>query len=283
MKSTRFGLYLPNFGKASTPSTYVRLAQEAERAGWDGFFIWDHILEWNKRVTIFDAFTTLAAIAVSTKKIWMGTTVTPVPRSKPWIVAKQTATLDNLSNGRLILGVGLGGIESTDYERFGEVADSKAVAEKLDESLAIIDGLWSGRPFSFSGKHYKITKRTTFLPKPVQKPRIPIWVAGFWPRKGPFLRASKWDGTIPLVLPDLLARPDDIRQIVSFIGEKRKSLQDFDVAAINWTTGSNKERNAEKVSSFVDAGVTWWLESLYTMSDSPERMLKRIRLGPSRA
>lgn len=131
----RYGLYVPNFGKSSSPQTYAGLAREAEESGWDGFFIWDHILEWDKQVPIFDAFTTLAAIAVSTRRIRIGTTVTPLPRLKPWIVAKQMATLDRLSEGRMVLGVGLGGVESTDYERFGEVADSRVLAEKVDESL----------------------------------------------------------------------------------------------------------------------------------------------------
>jgi alkanesulfonate monooxygenase SsuD/methylene tetrahydromethanopterin reductase-like flavin-dependent oxidoreductase (luciferase family) len=261
---------------------YAELAHEAEESGWDGFFIWDHILEWNRRVPIFDAFTTLAAIAMTTQRIRIGTTVTPLPRLKPWIAAKQTATLDHLSNGRIVLGVGLGGVESTDYARFNEGADKKVLAEKLDESLEIITGLWSGRPFSFQGKHYCV-KKTLFLPPPIQKPRIPIWVGGVWPREGPFKRAAKWDGVIPLVSPGGLPKPNDLREILAFIRKHRASLADFDVVEINWTTGINQERNAEKVSQYAEAGITWWLESLYTMRGSPERMLKRIRRGPPRA
>ena len=280
-RDVKYGLYVPDFGKSASPRTLADFAHEAEESGWDGFFIWDHILEWDKPVPLFDSFSILAAISVSTERIRIGTTVTPLPRLKPWIVARQVATLDHLSRGRMVLGVGLGGEESTDYARFGEPADNKVLAQKLDESLEIITGLWSGRPFIFRGKHYQI-KKTVFLPPPLQKPRVPIWVGGFWPRVGPFLRAARWDGVIPLVLPERLARPTDIRDIIGFIKKHRRDLESFDVVEINWTTGNNRKNNARKVTAFAEAGITWWLESLYTMRDSPERMLKRIRQGPPR-
>jgi alkanesulfonate monooxygenase SsuD/methylene tetrahydromethanopterin reductase-like flavin-dependent oxidoreductase (luciferase family) len=280
-RETSYGLYVPNFGKASSPAMYAELALEAEKNDWDGFFLWDHLVEWDKRIPLFDSFTLLAAIAMNTRSIRIGTTVSPLPRFKPWIVARQTTSLDHLSNGRMTLGAGLGGEETTDYERFGEVADTRILAEKLDESLEIIAGLWSGKEFGFNGKHYRIGN-TVFLPPPIQKPRIPIWVGGFWPRRGPFLRAARWDGVIPLVLPERLARPTELREICAFIRKHRGNLTDYDVVGINWTTGMNMERNAEKVSQYANAGITWWLESLYTMRDSPERMLKRIRAGPPR-
>jgi len=275
----RYGLYVPNFGRSSEPAVLTEMALEAEKSGWDGFFLWDHIVEWDRRVPICDSFTVLAAIATKTKRIRIGTTVTPLPRLKPWIVARQTASLDRLSDGRLILGVGLGGEESTDYARFGEVADNKILAEKLDESLDIITGLWAGKPFSYDGKHYQM-RSSVFLPRPKQKPRIPIWVAGFWPRKGPFKRASRWDGVIPLKLPERLPQPEDLRDILDFIQASRATRGHFDVVKIGWTSGTNRKRNAERVTKFAEAGMTWWLESLYTKRDSPEGMRKRIRLGP---
>ncbi len=124
-KKIKCGLYVPNFGKASDPRTLAQAALEAEKHGWDGFFLWDHLVEWEKRVPITDSFTALAAIAMKTRRIRIGTTLTPLPRLKPWIAARQTATLDQLSNGRLILGVGLGAKESCDYARFGESEDNK--------------------------------------------------------------------------------------------------------------------------------------------------------------
>jgi len=273
---------VPNVGTASHPETLAKLALEAEKSGWDGFFLWNHLVEWDKRFPIYDTFTSLAAIALKTSRIRLGTTVTPLPRLKPWEVARQTVALDHLSHGRMILGVGLGAKESCDYERFGESADNKILAEKLDESLDIINGLWTGRPFSYRGKHYRIQK-TSFLPRPAQKPRIPIWVGGFWPRKGPFKRAAKWDGVIPLKLPEELLESEDLRTITNYFRKHHARKAKFDFVNIGWTAGTNRDRDREKVAPFIEAGMTWWLESLYAKRDSPEKMRKRIRLGPPRA
>ncbi len=275
----RYGLYVPNFGRSAEPNLLLDMAIEAEKFGWDGFFLWDHLVESDLRVSLHDSFTLLAAIAVKTKQIRIGTTVTPLPRLKPWSVARQTVSLDHLSNGRLILGVGLGGKESCDYARFNEAEDEKVLAEKLDESLAIITGLWTGRRFSYSGKHYSIGS-SVFIPPPKQKPRIPIWVAGLWPRKAPFKRAAKWDGVIPLKYPGRLMNPQDLNKVVEYIQSIRGESENFTIANIGWTTGTNRKSNSEKVGSFTRKGMNWWLESLYTKRDSPENMRKRIRLGP---
>ncbi len=277
----KYGLHVPNFGKSAHPETLAKLALEAEKAGWDGFFIWNHIVEWEQRVPIYDPFTSLAAIAINTARIRLGTTVTPLPRLKPWEAARQTVSLDHLSHGRLTLGVGLGVKESCDYERFGESADNKVLAEKLDESLDIITGLWSGRSFNHSGKHYRLGE-TTFLPRPVQRPRIPIWVGGFWPRKAPFKRAVKWDGVVPLKLPEELLEPDDLRKITEYVKKHRATRAKFDIVNIGWTTGKNQAKDREKVAPFFEAGMTWWLEGVYMDRDSPREMLRRIRLGPPR-
>jgi alkanesulfonate monooxygenase SsuD/methylene tetrahydromethanopterin reductase-like flavin-dependent oxidoreductase (luciferase family) len=272
-------LYVPNFGTASHPETLAKLAMEAEKSGWDGFFLWNHLVEWDKRFPIYDTFTSLTAVALKTSRIRLGTTVTPLPRFKPWEVARQTVALDHLSHGRMILGVGLGAKESCDYERFGESADNKILAEKLDESLDIISGLWTGKPFTHHGKHYNLEK-TTFIPTPVQKPRIPIWVGGFWPRKAPFRRAAKWDGVIPLKLPEDLLDPEDLREITSYFRKHHPSKTKFDFVNIGWTMGKSKEKDREKVAPFIEAGMTWWLESLYTKRDSPEEMRRIIMRGP---
>jgi alkanesulfonate monooxygenase SsuD/methylene tetrahydromethanopterin reductase-like flavin-dependent oxidoreductase (luciferase family) len=276
-----YGLYVPNFGRSAEPTVLSEMALEAERSGWDGFFLWDHLVEWTHRVPIYDSFTTLAAIAVKTRRIRIGTTVTPLPRLKPWSVARQTTSLDHLSNGRIVLGVGLGVKESCDYSRFGEAEDNKVLAEKLDESLDIITGLWTGKPFNYNGKHYRL-QSSVFLPRPKQKPRIPIWVAGSWPRKAPFRRAAKWDGVIPLMHAGRLMNTDALRDVVEYLRSIRSHNRHFDVANIGWTTGVNRKKDAEKVISYAEAGMTWWLESLYTKRDSPEAMKKQIRLGPPR-
>jgi len=278
-KRVRFGLYVPNFGVCSNPLTLAEMAVRAEKAGWDGFFLWDHVVEWDKNLPLTDTLTTLAAIAIRTKRIRIGTALSPLPRYKPWEVARRTATLDQMSNGRLVLSVGLGGVESCDYARFGEDPDNSVLAEKLDESLEIITGLWSGRKFSFRGKHYQVG-RSIFLPTPKQQPRIPIWVGGFWPRQGPFKRAARWDGVLPLILPEKLPQSSDLQEIVEFIQKHRSAKGNFDVVNIGWTTGVNRTKDAEKVQKYADSGMTWWLESLYTKRDSPDGMRSRIATGP---
>ena len=270
---------MPNFGKSANPLTLCEMASTAEKSGWDGFFLWDHLVEWDKRLLLSDSLTTLAAIATKTKRIRIGTTLSPLPRYKPWDLARRTATLDHISNGRLILSVGLGAQESCDYGRFGENPDNHVLAEKLDESLRIVTGLWSGKKFSFRGKHYRLGP-SVFLPTPKQNPRIPIWVGGFWPRPGPFKRAAKWDGVLPLRVPERLLEPKDLREIVAFVQGRRASMNNFDFANIGWTTGVNRKRDAEKVEKFSVSGMTWWLESLYTKRDSPEVMRSRIAKGP---
>ncbi len=241
----KFGLYVPNFGRSSHPLTLTEMAVEAEKSGWDGFFLWDHLVEWDKGLPLSDSLTVLAAIAVKTEKIRIGTTLSPLPRYKPWTLARQTATLDQLSNGRLILSVGLGAVESCDYARFGEDPDNVVLAEKLDESLQIVTGLWSGKRFSFRGKHYHVGP-SIFLP----------------------------------TLREGLPRPSDLKEIAAFIKKHRSIARSFDLVNIGWTTGANRRKDAERVAVFTEAGMTWWLESLYTQRDSPERMQARIIQGP---
>jgi hypothetical protein len=184
-----------------------------------------------------------------------------------------------MSNGRLILSVGLGAVESCDYARFGEDPDNKILAEKLDESLKIVTGLWTGRRFSHRGKHYRV-RPSVFRPTPKQRPRISIWVGGFWPRKGPFKRAASWDGVLPLRVPGRLLQPQDLKEIVGYFRKHRPSSETFDVVNIGWTTGVAKMRDSDKVRRFAESGMTWWLESLYTKRDSPEGMCSRITKGP---
>jgi alkanesulfonate monooxygenase SsuD/methylene tetrahydromethanopterin reductase-like flavin-dependent oxidoreductase (luciferase family) len=180
----------------------------------------------------------------------------------------------------MILGVGLGTQESCDYERFGGSTDNRVLAEKADESLNVITGLWSGKRFRYRGKHYTLGK-SVFLPTPVQKPRVPIWVGGFWPREGPFRRAARWDGVLPLKLGgSIRLQPKDLRDILSYIQKHRTTHERFDVAMIGWGTGKDRSKNAKNMTPYIDAGMNWWLESLYGGQDSADRMRERIRMGP---
>lgn len=258
----KFALYMPPFGDFADPHTLVAMAQAAEGSDWDGFFIWDHVaLDWSG--TVVDPWVALAALAVATEKIRLGPMITPLPRRRPWKVARESVSLDQLSHGRLVLGVGLG-ILSEEFENLGDEGDLKVRAEMLDEGLEVLSGLWSGEPFSYEGEHYHI-KDTHFLPKPFQVPRIPIWVAGLWPAKAPFRRAARWDGVFPLNQQDLYQdlTPEQISDIVAYIGEHRSSNESFDILQRGTTLGEDRDKDLETVAAYEDAGATWWLENIH--------------------
>jgi alkanesulfonate monooxygenase SsuD/methylene tetrahydromethanopterin reductase-like flavin-dependent oxidoreductase (luciferase family) len=276
----KFGISLPNFDLCSDPRIAVQLAQIAEESGWDGFFLWDHVLwTWPHPMPASDPFMLLAAMAVATSRIKLGTMITPVPRRRPWTLARQLSTLDHISGGRAIAGVGLGGDWFGDYVNFGEVTDQKAHGEMLDEGLDVITGLWSGEPFSYEGKHYQI-KDAQFLPKPVQEPRIPVWVAGMWPNKKPFRRAAQWDGVFPIKAGDNgPITPQDIRDVLAYLLPFRQSDAPYDVIVGANTSGTEPEIEHEYVAEMADAGVTWWVESPWPPT-TLEEARKRLELGP---
>jgi alkanesulfonate monooxygenase SsuD/methylene tetrahydromethanopterin reductase-like flavin-dependent oxidoreductase (luciferase family) len=246
----QYSISIPNF--AENPRSLVELAREAEAAGWNGFFLWDSLLFDTQGVPIVDPWVTLAAIAATTQRIRIGTMVTPLPRRRPWKLARETASLDQLSQGRLILGVGLGEPVQEDFACFGEQTNTRLRAAMLDEGLEVLQGLWSGRPFSYHGEHYQI-EEVVFLPTPLQSPRIPIWVGGHWPHTAPMRRAARWDGVNPIKAGTFL--PADLREIVTYIKAHRSTDSPFEVVAGGYTPGDD-------VASWAEAGATWWLEVL---------------------
>ncbi|MBD3405415.1 MAG: LLM class flavin-dependent oxidoreductase [Candidatus Lokiarchaeota archaeon] len=260
MSKIKCALYLANFGKVfGYAANLAKLGEIAEDAGWDGFFLWDHIhMTRNSPQPIVDPWIGLSAVVMSTDRIRVGTTVTPIPRRHPWKLARETVSLDQLSKGRFVLGVGLGDPFEEEYGAFDQETNPIKRGAMLDEGLEIIKGLWAGERLSFEGEYYNLD-RVRFLPRPVQKPRIPIWAGGTWPHKKPFTRAANLDGIIPLRAGfGKPLTPDDYRDIVAFVMEYRKSNDPFDVACIGWT--GNTEERVEKVQHYGEAGVTWWLE-----------------------
>lgn len=212
----------------AAPGEIVELATAAEANGWDGVFLWDHLLhEGMPDDSVVDPWVVLGAMAQATERITLGTLITPVARRRPQKVAREIGTLDALSGGRAVLGVGLG--VPLDFEAFGEPVDQRERARLLDDGLAQLDALLGDR-------------------------RPPVWVAGQWPNPGPFRRAARWDGVVPLLqVPDgsiTLCRPDDIRDIRAALGDVRPG---FDVV-----TSQHWEHTTEE---YADAGVTWLLAS----------------------
>lgn len=274
----RYGFVLPS-GDARMAA---EAAQAAEQAEWDGFFVWEPV--WG-----IDAWICLTAAAMCTSQIKLGTMLTPISRMRPWKLASETATLDNLSDGRVILAVGLGAVD-TGFVEFGEVTDRKERAELMDEGLAILSGLWRGQPFSFSGRHYQI-RPTQFMPPPppIQQPRIPIWVVGAWPREKSMRRVLAYDGLLPTAFDaDGKARqatPDELRAARAYIAEHRKLDTPFDIIVEGETPGDDRAAGRAKVAPWINAGATWWLETLWQMppnSDPKARIFERIRQGPPR-
>src|SRR5262245_417705 len=219
----RFGLIVQMTGSLGYPQPLARLAREAEAAGWDGFFIWDVFGgAVDARPPIADPWIALAGIATVTERVRLGPMVTPLPRRRPWKVAREATSLDQLSGGRLILGVGSGGTPA-DFADLGEATDPKVLAAMLEEGLQIVTGLWSGDPFHFAGSYYQV-RAAQFLPRPIQSPRIPIWVGGGWPRTAPFRRAARWDGVFPydsrLGVLDMMA-PRELQRLLDYIAPYR--------------------------------------------------------------
>ena len=277
----RYGVFLPNFGPFGDPHVLIDLARDAESYGWDGLFIWDHILfQGDSPHDVVDPWVALAGIATNTSTLRFGALMTPLARRRPWKVARETATLDRLSNGRLIVGAGLGFPPDAEFEFFGDPSDDRVRAQRLDEGLAILNGLWSGEPFSFSGEHYTL-EEMQFLPTPVQKPRPPIWIAGWWPNKPPFRRAARWDGVYPERADWKIPTPDDLREILAYVRQHREDGSDPKDVVLNGHTPHDPRRGADRLEPYEAVGLTWWLERvdlehLYSV----EEARGRIQSGP---
>ena len=274
----KFGIYAPNFGNTfGNPKLITKLAIEAEKSGWDGFFLWDHIINTEGFPNTVDPFIALTSVAENTEKIQIGTTVTPLPRRRPWKLARETVTLDILSEGRLILGIGLGG--PSEFSLMNEETDLRIMAKMADEHLEILNVLWSGEEFSYAGKYYTIDK-VKFLPRPVQKPRIKLWGAGTWPKKGPFKRAAKLDGVIPLsVHYTNPLTPDDYSSMIEYM--KKHGLRiPYDIVKISFDITKNNDKK-RAIQDFQDAGVNWWLELVSDWTGSYEKIKDIIMQGPS--
>ncbi len=266
----RYGLSLPAAGKCGDPASLAELARLAEAAGWDGVFLEDYIV-YNNDVyrslpgpPTHDPWVCLAAMATRTKRLRLGTAVTALPRRRPWKLAREAVSLDHLSGGRLILGFGSGDVLDKGFTHFGEETDAKARARLLDEGLDVLAGLTSGRPFSYEGEHHKV-EEVTFLPRPVQSPRIPIWVSGVWPRKAPLRRAARWDGFVPYKQAAGGSRqddmtPDEVREIAAAIKRERLDTAPFDIVVGGEERREDWEEERSVIASLAEAGASWWLE-----------------------
>lgn len=259
----RFAVSIPPF---TDPRVIVDLAVQAEAAGWDGVLLWDH-LQWDthRELDVHDPWAMLSAMAVRTERIMLGTAVTPLSRRRPWVLAKQVVTLDHLSGGRALLGVGLGEPGDADFEVFGDEGDRKGRASITDEALALLDGLLRGEPVVHHGEHFDVEAH--LRPKPVQSPRPRMFVAGTHPHRRPIERALRWDGFFPISYAALMT-PEQITGYLE--GVERPPGWDVFAAL---TPG-------HPVADFAAAGVTWLVEGGWPEGDWVNELRHRIDAGP---
>ncbi len=295
----RFGLDLPNMGACADPRALARLASLAEDCGWDGVFVWDTVyaeMDDPRNAAVCDVWIALAAIAMATRRIRLGSMITPPARRRPWKLAAETVTVDRLSDGRLILPVGLGSLDDGAFGKTNEEKDRKLRAEMLDESLAILDGFWRGQPFSLQGKHYQVDGMA-FQPPSVQQPRIPVWVVGAWPRMKSMRRVIQWDGVLPSKYNssgESLAEegnalasgmtPTDVREMKAWIDAQRQASTPFDIVLEGHIPGDDPGKAAAIVRPYAEAGATWWIEAIWQLFYKHPGELgpleERIRQGP---
>ncbi len=293
-----FGVTLPNTGYGGEPATLVQLAVDAEEAGWDGVFFWDTpyaVAPGETPSPFADAWVLLSAAAVRTGRVRLGTMLTPLAWHRPWLIARQAATLDRLSGGRLTLAVGLGAPPDEGPWFGGDEPGRRTRAAMLDEGLAVLEGLWSGEPFAFEGDHFRL-REVTFRPRPVQQPRVPIWVVGawprdpaMWPRRTSMRRAIRYDALLPNVFGAggemvFEASPGealgDLRAMRAWIDRERSGDGPYDIVIERGLPGVD----AAEAARWEEAGATWWLDDawreMWAAPDDPEPLRRRIRLGP---
>jgi alkanesulfonate monooxygenase SsuD/methylene tetrahydromethanopterin reductase-like flavin-dependent oxidoreductase (luciferase family) len=279
--AVRFGVSVPCL--SASAGTLIEMAWTAEVHGWDGFFVWDHMLfDADDMVPIVDPWVVLGAVAATTQRIRLGTLVTPLARRRPWKVARETVTLDRLSDGRAILGVGLGWPSDADFGTFGDVTDETVRGAMLDEALDVVAGLWSAAPFRFRGDHYTV-RECTFMPGPVQRPRIPVWVGGTFPLTAPLRRAARWDGAVPIKFdadgaPTTMS-PGDVAFVATTTSRDRRRDVPFDIV-VSGQTAADEPLPRSAVLEYEGAGATWWLETTDGLPGWEEELSARIEAGP---
>jgi alkanesulfonate monooxygenase SsuD/methylene tetrahydromethanopterin reductase-like flavin-dependent oxidoreductase (luciferase family) len=277
----RYGLDVSVAGAFADPRLIADLAAEAEDAGWDGFFVWDGVFggePGGPAEPLLNPWVTLAAVAVATSRIRIGAMVTPLARRRPWQVSSEAVTLDHLSDGRVTLGAGLGH-RVEEFADLGEDPDPRTRALKLDESLAVLDALWRGEPVDFDGEVYRL-RGVRLLPRPVQRPRIPIWTAAGWPRRRPLRRAACWDGVYLMTFNQRTGEfvtPDEVTAVAYLCRRYRDSQEPFDIA-VNGVPADDADLPAY-VRELERAGATWWVG---LSPETPELYRERIRRGPPR-
>jgi alkanesulfonate monooxygenase SsuD/methylene tetrahydromethanopterin reductase-like flavin-dependent oxidoreductase (luciferase family) len=284
-----FSINIPNFGDFADARTVATVAAAAEQAGWDALFVWDHVVHRKRQrqgQPFGDPWMLLTAAALATSRIRLGTLVTPVARRRPEQLARQVATLDSLSAGRVIFGAGLGGPIEDEFGSFGEATDPLVLAERLDEGLELLRRYWSGEPVNHHGRHYQV-RDVTLLPASMQRPHPPIWIGGYWPHRRPMRRAARWDGVVPLFTAARHGHPppvDQVRDLVAYVHQHRADRQDspFEIV-LGGASPGDPAKARDLIEPLIEAGATWWDERQLQTGGELHHLtpvLRRIAQGP---
>jgi alkanesulfonate monooxygenase SsuD/methylene tetrahydromethanopterin reductase-like flavin-dependent oxidoreductase (luciferase family) len=273
-------LEISGAGATADPRRMAELAHIAEDSGWDGVFLEDYIVHHSGLPTC-DPWVALAAMATATRSVRLGTEVTPLSRRRPWKLARELVTLDHLSDGRVTLAVGLGDTNDRGFGAVGEATDVRTRAQLVDEALEIIDGLWTQERFSFSGRHYEVND-VSFQPRPIQQPRIPIWIGGGWPNRGVKNRALRWDGICAYIEMGTFEKwtdhsPEYVREVRGHVEQERGTADGYAIVTGGRTRDDDWERDRELIRALDAAGATWWVEYI-----DPEADLETHRQAVSR-
>jgi alkanesulfonate monooxygenase SsuD/methylene tetrahydromethanopterin reductase-like flavin-dependent oxidoreductase (luciferase family) len=261
-------LFLPIFDELSDPAVVVELAVEAESAGWHGVFVWDHISYRAPVRAIADPWVTLSAVACATSSIRLGPMVTPLPRRRPAVLARQVASLDRLSRGRLVFGVGTGGDGAGELTATGEELDDRVRGDMLDEGLSVLREAWSGEVVRHRGAHY-VVEGVSFLPPPLQPGGPPVWVAARFGNRRPLRRAASQDGVFPIEID----HPDQLAQVVADVSELRGGdMSGYDVV-VGGPPGTDPR-------TYAAAGATWWTVSFSPYDITADQVRGVLRDGP---
>jgi alkanesulfonate monooxygenase SsuD/methylene tetrahydromethanopterin reductase-like flavin-dependent oxidoreductase (luciferase family) len=253
----RFAVALPTGGECGDPGLLVELARLAEASGWDGVFLEDYVwYQGDPTIPTCNTWAALAAIAVATARVTLGVEVVALPRRRPWNVAREAAAVDQLSEGRLVIGFGLGDTGEPGFTHVGEPTAPRHRAELLDEGLAIVAGLWSGEPFSFRGAHYTVDE-VTFRPLPVQQPRPEIWIGGGYPNPRAIERALRWDGSALYMRGGGHLTAEAAADL-----RRRAGGRAFTIAAGGQPRREDWDEEREQIGALAAAGADWWVEWL---------------------
>lgn len=277
----RFGVYIGNFGWGANVADLLEIAEVAEEAGWDGFFLWDHVNFPGVGGRHADPWVALGVIASRTQDLLLGTAITPLPRRRPTKLAQEVLTLDEISGGRFILGVGNGMGDPSEFGDLGDEADLHRRAEMLDEGLEVLQGLLSDEKVAFDGHHFRV--HTAGFGPPVSGRRIPIWVGATWPKKKPSRRATRFDGIFPILDPFTLPMlPEHVREIAAFVAAERESDEPFDIVVAVQGVPEDLTEARKQAAAFAEAGTTWYTVPCFPPVEPKARFLDRVRRGPPR-